>query len=74
MGQDWKGGDVAMTYGGGQKVRLLKEALEPYKYSGNLVVMFVDRLETDNMMLLVIWLCKCLNVVNKNSLFKINLV
>ena len=74
MGQDWKGGDVAMTYGGGQKVRLLKEALEPYKYSGNLVVMFVDRLETDNMMLLVIWLCKCLSVVNKNSLFKINLV
>lgn len=42
MGQEWTGGDVALTHGGGQKVRLLKEALEPHKYSGNLVVMFVD--------------------------------
>ncbi|XP_057276846.1 multifunctional procollagen lysine hydroxylase and glycosyltransferase LH3-like, partial [Pezoporus wallicus] len=42
MGQEWRGGDVAHTVGGGQKVRWLKEALEPLKARGELLVLFVD--------------------------------
>lgn len=42
MGQTWKGGDVARYTGGGQKIVLLKEALEEYKDQANLVVLFVD--------------------------------
>ncbi|ESO01390.1 hypothetical protein HELRODRAFT_185714 [Helobdella robusta] len=42
LGEKWNGGDVARGVGGGQKVRLLREALEQHKYSGNLVIMFLD--------------------------------
>ncbi|CAH2272451.1 procollagen-lysine,2-oxoglutarate 5-dioxygenase 3 [Pelobates cultripes] len=42
LGQEWKGGDVARTVGGGQKVRWLKEELEKYHEQEDLVVMFVD--------------------------------
>lgn len=42
LGQAWRGGDVAHTVGGGQKVRWLKEAMEPLKAMGDLVVLFVD--------------------------------
>ncbi|MEE6513188.1 hypothetical protein FKM82_020725, partial [Ascaphus truei] len=41
-GIQWKGGDVANTIGGGQKVRLLKEALESFADQDDLVVMFTD--------------------------------
>ncbi|XP_053565984.1 procollagen-lysine,2-oxoglutarate 5-dioxygenase 2 isoform X2 [Bombina bombina] len=41
-GIEWKGGDVANTIGGGQKVRLLKEALESYDDHEDLVVLFTD--------------------------------
>ncbi|KAM9317218.1 procollagen-lysine,2-oxoglutarate 5-dioxygenase 2 [Gastrophryne carolinensis] len=40
-GQDWKGGDVANSIGGGQKVRLLKEELESLA-DQDLVVLFTD--------------------------------
>ncbi|XP_033928119.1 multifunctional procollagen lysine hydroxylase and glycosyltransferase LH3-like isoform X2 [Melopsittacus undulatus] len=42
LGQPWRGGDVAHTVGGGQKVRWLREALEPLKRRGELLVLFVD--------------------------------
>ncbi|KAG8431599.1 hypothetical protein GDO86_018021 [Hymenochirus boettgeri] len=42
LGEQWKGGDVAHTVGGGQKVRWLKEELEKYHDQEDLVVMFVD--------------------------------
>ncbi|KAM4772006.1 procollagen-lysine,2-oxoglutarate 5-dioxygenase 2 isoform 2-T2 [Rhinophrynus dorsalis] len=41
-GTEWKGGDVANTIGGGQKVRLLKESLESFTDQEDLVVLFTD--------------------------------
>ncbi|XP_068611873.1 multifunctional procollagen lysine hydroxylase and glycosyltransferase LH3-like [Brachionichthys hirsutus] len=42
LGEAWKGGDVARTVGGGQKVRWLKEELLKHSDQKDLVVMFVD--------------------------------
>ncbi|CAJ0930598.1 unnamed protein product [Ranitomeya imitator] len=42
LGQEWKGGDVARTVGGGQKVRWLKEALEDYREEEDRIILFVD--------------------------------
>ncbi|XP_075058020.1 procollagen-lysine,2-oxoglutarate 5-dioxygenase 2 isoform X2 [Mixophyes fleayi] len=41
-GLDWKGGDLTNSIGGGQKVRLLKEALEGFAGQEDLVVLFTD--------------------------------
>lgn len=43
MGEAWKGGDVGHSIGGGQKVRLLKEAMEAVADQEDLVVLSVDR-------------------------------
>lgn len=43
MGETWKGGDVGHSIGGGQKVRLLKEAMEALADQEDLVVLSVDR-------------------------------
>lgn len=43
MGEEWKGGDVGHSIGGGQKVRLLKEAMEALADQEDLVILFVDR-------------------------------
>lgn len=43
MGEEWKGGDVGRSIGGGQKVRLLKEAMESLADQEDIVVLFVDR-------------------------------
>ncbi|XP_034024550.1 procollagen-lysine,2-oxoglutarate 5-dioxygenase 2 isoform X2 [Thalassophryne amazonica] len=42
MGTSWKGGDVGHSIGGGQKVKLLKEALEGLADQDDLVVLSVD--------------------------------
>ncbi|XP_071383665.1 procollagen-lysine,2-oxoglutarate 5-dioxygenase 2 isoform X2 [Centroberyx affinis] len=42
MGAEWKGGDVGRSIGGGQKVRLLKEAMEGLADQDDLVVLSVD--------------------------------
>ncbi|XP_041842108.1 multifunctional procollagen lysine hydroxylase and glycosyltransferase LH3 isoform X2 [Melanotaenia boesemani] len=42
LGEDWKGGDVARTVGGGQKVRWLKKELLKHSDNKDLVIMFVD--------------------------------
>ncbi|XP_068199821.1 procollagen-lysine,2-oxoglutarate 5-dioxygenase 2 isoform X2 [Antennarius striatus] len=42
MGEAWKGGDVGRSIGGGQKVRLLKEAMEDLAHQEDLVVLSVD--------------------------------
>ncbi|KAH0626257.1 hypothetical protein JD844_001140 [Phrynosoma platyrhinos] len=44
LGEDWKGGDVARTVGGGQKVRWLKAEMKKYANEEDLIVMFVDSL------------------------------
>uniref|UniRef100_A0A8D0DWG2 procollagen-lysine 5-dioxygenase n=1 Tax=Salvator merianae TaxID=96440 RepID=A0A8D0DWG2_SALMN len=41
-GEEWKGGDILNSIGGGQKVRLLKSALQEYADQKDLVVMYVD--------------------------------
>ncbi|KAM8952712.1 procollagen-lysine,2-oxoglutarate 5-dioxygenase 2 [Pelodytes ibericus] len=40
-GMEWKGGDVAHSIGGGQKVRLLKETLEGFA-DQDLIILFTD--------------------------------
>ncbi|KAJ8338131.1 hypothetical protein SKAU_G00370970 [Synaphobranchus kaupii] len=42
LGEDWKGGDVARTVGGGQKVRWLKKELQKHSDKEELVILFVD--------------------------------
>ncbi|XP_062870973.1 multifunctional procollagen lysine hydroxylase and glycosyltransferase LH3 isoform X2 [Trichomycterus rosablanca] len=42
LGEEWRGGDVAKTVGGGQKVRWLKKEMQKHKDKSNTVVMFVD--------------------------------
>ncbi|XP_071656229.1 multifunctional procollagen lysine hydroxylase and glycosyltransferase LH3 isoform X2 [Patagioenas fasciata] len=42
LGQAWRGGDVAHTVGGGQKVRWLKSAMAPLRTRQDLLVLFVD--------------------------------
>ena len=41
MNQAWKGGDMTKP-GGGYKINLLKEAMEPYLDSPDTIVMFTD--------------------------------
>lgn len=43
LGQEWRGGDVARTVGGGQKVRWLKKEMEKYADQEDMLIMFVDR-------------------------------
>lgn len=43
MGKKWEGGDVERWPGGGQKINLLREALESVKDEKDTLVMFVDR-------------------------------
>ncbi|TNM93932.1 hypothetical protein fugu_002108 [Takifugu bimaculatus] len=42
LGEEWRGGDVARTVGGGQKVRWLKKELSKHSDKENMVIMFVD--------------------------------
>uniref|UniRef100_A0A452RMZ9 procollagen-lysine 5-dioxygenase n=1 Tax=Ursus americanus TaxID=9643 RepID=A0A452RMZ9_URSAM len=42
LGEEWRGGDVARTVGGGQKVRWLKKEMEKYADREDMVIMFVD--------------------------------
>uniref|UniRef100_A0A3Q4B8Z0 procollagen-lysine 5-dioxygenase n=1 Tax=Mola mola TaxID=94237 RepID=A0A3Q4B8Z0_MOLML len=42
LGEEWRGGDVARTVGGGQKVRWLKKELLRHADRKDLVIMFVD--------------------------------
>nr|CAB3264953.1 procollagen-lysine,2-oxoglutarate 5-dioxygenase 3-like [Phallusia mammillata] len=42
MNEEWTGGDVRVTVGGGMKVNLLKKALGKYKDNQNLVLFFTD--------------------------------
>lgn len=43
LGEEWRGGDVKKYAGGGQKVNLLKNALEKYKRDDSRLIMFTDR-------------------------------
>ncbi|VDP20791.1 unnamed protein product [Soboliphyme baturini] len=42
LGTTWNGGDVRYYTGGGQKIRLLREALQKYRNDENLIVLFID--------------------------------
>ena len=42
LGEKWNGGDTRVEQGGGQKIRIFRDALEPYKDRDDLLVMFVD--------------------------------
>lgn len=42
QGQKWKGGDYVTAPGGGQKVRLLKTALEEMKKQDK-IILFIER-------------------------------
>jgi len=42
MGEEWKGGDMANSVGGGQKVLIMRKALESYKDDAEMIIMFTD--------------------------------
>uniref|UniRef100_H2ZIJ1 procollagen-lysine 5-dioxygenase n=1 Tax=Ciona savignyi TaxID=51511 RepID=H2ZIJ1_CIOSA len=42
MHEEWTGGDIRVSVGGGQKINLLKKSLENYKDNQNLVLFFTD--------------------------------
>ncbi|GCC32716.1 hypothetical protein chiPu_0011180 [Chiloscyllium punctatum] len=42
LGEEWTGGDVTKSSGGGQKVRILKQALKSYATEKELIILFVD--------------------------------
>ncbi|CAI4231375.1 unnamed protein product [Auanema sp. JU1783] len=42
LGEEWRGGDTRVEQGGGQKIRLLREALEKHKDKKDTIVLFVD--------------------------------
>ncbi len=42
-GEAWMGGDIANFPGGGQKIRLLKDALEPFADDHETLILFSDR-------------------------------
>lgn len=42
MHEEWLGGQME-SYGGGYKINLLRDALEPYKSDNQKIVLFTDR-------------------------------
>lgn len=42
MNEEWLGGSMD-SYGGGYKINLLRQALEPYKDDGQKIILFTDR-------------------------------
>ncbi|EJW87992.1 procollagen-lysine [Wuchereria bancrofti] len=42
MGEQWRGGDIRVDEGGGQKIRILRKSLEKYKDRNDLIILFVD--------------------------------
>ncbi|XP_052043605.1 procollagen-lysine,2-oxoglutarate 5-dioxygenase 2 isoform X2 [Apodemus sylvaticus] len=42
QGQEWRGGDGMNSIGGGQKVRLMKEAMDLYARQDDLVILFTE--------------------------------
>ncbi len=47
-GEAWMGGDIANFPGGGQKIRLLKDALEPFADDHETLILFSDRWDISN--------------------------
>lgn len=43
LGDEWNGGDVRTSPGGGQKINLVKKELEQFKDDQNKIIMFTDR-------------------------------
>uniref|UniRef100_A0A672KT68 Procollagen-lysine, 2-oxoglutarate 5-dioxygenase 3 n=1 Tax=Sinocyclocheilus grahami TaxID=75366 RepID=A0A672KT68_SINGR len=70
LGEEWKGGDVARTVGGGQKVRWLKKELEKHKDKQNTVIMFVDRVKDEKGFKHKNNKCNTLLMLNTVSLFQ----
>lgn len=42
LGEEWKGGNVKHSTGGAFKIRLLKEAIKPYKDDNDKIILFTD--------------------------------
>lgn len=43
MYEEWLGGPIEIHGGGGYKINLFRDALEPYKNDENKLVIFTDR-------------------------------
>lgn len=43
LGEEWKGGDIKNSIGGGQKVNILKKELEKFKDDKETILIFTDR-------------------------------
>lgn len=42
LNKEWLGGDMK-SFGGGYKINLLRDALEPYKNNDKKLILFTDR-------------------------------
>ncbi|XP_063965502.1 procollagen-lysine,2-oxoglutarate 5-dioxygenase 1-like [Lytechinus pictus] len=67
MNQEWKGGDIEHSPGGGFKINLLKEALAQYEDNEELVIMFTDSYD-------VIFLADADEILRKFKAFQVNLL
>lgn len=43
LGEEWRGGNIAQTSGGGQKINILKKELEKFKNDKETILIFTDR-------------------------------
>lgn len=48
MHEEWLGGQME-SYGGGYKINLLRDALEPYRDDNEKIVLFTDRWVVDSL-------------------------
>lgn len=42
IGEEWRGGNIKETVGGGQKINLMKRGIEKYKEEEDLIIVFTD--------------------------------
>lgn len=43
MGEEWRGGNIKLYAGGGQKINILKKNILKYRDDENLVLLITDR-------------------------------
>ncbi|XP_071507295.1 procollagen-lysine,2-oxoglutarate 5-dioxygenase 1-like [Diadema antillarum] len=67
MNEEWQGGDIATSPGGGWKVNLLREELVKYKDQEDLVILFTDSYD-------VVFLSDADEILKKFKTFKSNLL
>lgn len=60
MGEEWRGGDINLFAGGGQKVNILLRDLEKYKNDDKKIILFTDRYSFGSCLFVIIMI---LNII-----------